>query len=456
MRWFGIVVIALNTISFFSYSTEPDSSRSIFRKGLDQVKLQKAKHLLFIRDFNGALDEYRELYRNNKDNPLLNVRMGQCYFEVRNYEDAVKYFAKAHRLSPDVDEDLPLLYGKTLHRLGELDKALVLYEGYKNTLDDRKRNLENFSDVNKEIESVHFAKEKMKNPMKVEVINLGRNINSPFDDYGPSLSADGKTLVFTSRRPDSKGGFLDPADQKFYEDIYISVWNEEKNSWNQAEGIQGRLNTDFHDGCLSISPEGDKIYVYRNYGEAGSGQIYVSSLSSTGKWRTPQLLGETINTSYWESSASLTADGSKLYFVSERKGGLGRGDIYVVERTTRTEFGEAQNLGPAINTAGDEKMVFIHPKGDMLFFSSDGHTTMGGYDIFVSLLINGQWTEPVNLGYPINSVDDDVNFVLTANNKKAYYSGFKQGGIGESDIYEIDLSRYNLISRLKKNLKKPD
>jgi hypothetical protein len=277
---------------------------------------------------------------------------------------------------------------------------------------------------------------------------MGELINSQYDEYGPSISADGKTLIFTSRRPNNKGGAVDINDGKFYEDIYIAEWDDEKNSFGEAKPIQGRINAEYHDACLSISPDGKFIFVYKNIpGQTKSGDIYMSKLSGTGKWGAPEPLPKQINSSYFESSASLSADGKWLYFVSERRGGMGNGDIYRSKRISKTEWGEAENLGPVINTEEDEISVFIHPDGKTLFFSSKGHNTMGGYDIFKSVYENGQWSKPENIGYPINTLDDDLHFVLSSDNQTAYYSAIDPNGYGERDILKIDMSRYAILEK---------
>lgn len=432
-------------------TTPPDSSKSIFEKGSDTYKMQKARTLFLNRDYQAALEVYESLIPRNGDNALLNFRLGECLLAMMHYQTAFNYLEKAMRLNPAVDKEFYLVYGKTLHHLEKLDEALVQYEKYKSTLDSNKFHLS--IEVNLLMEQVKYAREMMQKQVDVTITSLGDIINSKYDDHGPSISADGKTLIYTSRRPETTGASRDPEDKKYYEDIYIANWNEAENRWNKGEQIPGRLNTDVHDGCLSISPDGSEIFVYKNSGEGGSGEIYASRLSSSGKWGTAKELGKNINTSYFESSASVTADGKTLYFISERKGGSGLSDIYVSHKITKTEWGPAVNIGRTINTSFDERMVFIHPNGKYLFFSSDGHSTLGGYDIFVCRFNDkdSTWGKPVNLGYPINTVNDEINFTLTSNGKKAYMSAFKIDGLGEVDIFEIDLSRYDVFSLSEAN-----
>jgi tetratricopeptide (TPR) repeat protein len=417
----------------------------------DQYKMLTAKGKLDNRDFNGALSLYSEILTKNPKDASLNYRIGECYLGLNNITDAVTYFETAQKLNPAKFKDIHLSLGKSYHIYGDIDKAIEEYELYKSKLNASQ--LKN-SDVVEYIEQCKLAKEMMANPVDVTVTNMGEEINSVNDDYAPSISADGKTLIFTSRRPDTKGGMIDvEGDYKYFEDIYISTLDVKTNTWNEAEPARGSLNSEGHDACLNIAPSGKEIFVYRNNEDTRSGDIFVSKLSANGKWGAPKTMGPMINSSYFESSASLSPDGSTLYFVSERKGGVGNGDIYVAKKINKTEWGEPVNIGPTINTVEDEVSCFIHPDGKTLFFSSRGHRSMGGYDIFKSVYENGKWSVPENVGYPINTVDDDIHFTLSADNKTGYYDTYSLKGMGERDIYKIDLSRYNIMEKDARNKK---
>ena len=304
----------------------------------------------------------------------------------------------------------------------------------------------------KRIAQVDYAKKMMAAPVKVRIENLGDKINSRGGDYAPSISADGRTMIFTSRRSDTKGGGVDKAgDFKYFEDIYISEWDTVDNVWQKARPIEGKLNTDGHDASLSISPDGKQIFIYRNDGKLYIGDIFVSKKRSSGGWGTPRALEKPINSTYFESSACLSADGNTLFFVSEKEGkkygAQGRGDIYMAKKISKRVWGEPKNLGPIINTPLDEISVFIHPDGKTLFFSSKGHMSIGGLDIFMSKMQpDSTWGKPENLGYPINTVGDDVHFVLSTDGKSAHYSSIRKEGLGERDIYKIDLTDYPILS----------
>ncbi len=413
--------------------------------------MAEARHsFLGDRNVRIALNQYRELLKDFTNDAMVNFRIGECHYALKNYELAVEYYQNARKLNEKVVPELHYNLGLAYHRNGQLAEALKSLETFKSKA--KKKYIKRYQ-VDKMIAQIHYAIRMEEKPVNVTITNMGKNINSRGGDYAPSISADGKTMIFTSRRSDTKGGGIDKAgDYKYFEDIYISKLDTIENKWGKAYPIPGKLNTEGHDACLSISPDGNQIYIYRNDGSVYIGDIFVSKKSKTSnKWGLPKPLGKAINSSYFESSACLSADGNKLYFVSERKGkkigAQGKGDIYVVEKISKTQWGEPKNLGPTINTPEDEISVFIHPDGKTLFFSSKGHLTMGGLDIFMSKLqADGTWSEPENLGYPINTVGDDVHFTLSTDGKTGYYSTVKEDGLGERDIYTIDFSKYPILT----------
>jgi len=264
---------------------------------------------------------------------------------------------------------------------------------------------------------------------------------------GLIAGGDGELLIFTSRRSDTKGGEIDEgSDYKFYEDIYYSKWNKEKQEWSKSIGAEGLVNTNTYDAVLSISPSGDQMFVYKN-NKNSAGDIFVSKYNyHEEEWKACEKMDRPINTSYFESSVSITSDGNTLYFISERPEGNGQGDIYKSEKKSGGGWSSPKNLGKIINTPYDEKFVFVHPNGKTLFFASDGHQTMGSYDIFKTEFVNGQWSLPINLGYPINTVNQESTFSLTRDNKTLLIAAHYDDTFGERDIYKIDVSNYSLLS----------
>ena len=431
-----------------------DKSPKKTNKVVYKLKMNEARHQYLNGNIRGGLNIYREMLKEFTNDAIVNYRIGECYLDLKEWQLAVEYIQNAKNINEKVAPELNYKLGEALHRNNQLDKSEATLTAYKTGL-KKKNPLYN---VDKLLAEVSYAKKLMLAPVKVEILNLGKNINSRGGDYAPSLTADGQTLIFTSRRADTKGGAVDKAgDYKYFEDIYITKFDSITNDWTKALPIEGKLNTEGHDASLSISPDGNQIYIYRNDGTVYIGDIFVSKKRRSGIWGEPTALDKQINSSYFESSASLSADGNKLYFVSERQGkkygAIGKGDIYVVEKITKSTWGEPRNLGSVINTPEDEISVYIHPDGKTLFFSSKGHLSMGGYDIFSSRLqLDGTWSAPENLGYPVNTIDDDVHFVLNMDGKIGYYSTIREDGLGERDIYKIDLKNYDLLKGTQKNI----
>ncbi len=436
-------VFVNNNYVFASCPQEPQKEK----KDKDNFTLKMAAAWIKYtdEDYFGALRIYRKLYENNKEHAMLNFRMGKCFIELNEMDTALFHLKESYRIDPLIsNNEIHFLFGKAYQYLGDLENALNSYYTYKVSLNPRQaeRHI-----VNVHIRQCSTAKELMKNPVNVQVKNLGKNINSKYTDACPSISADSRTLIFTSRRPENTGGAIDPFVEEYYDDVYISTWDEETKTWSPAQNIGAPINTEAHDANMSISPDGNKIFIYKNIlGETKSGDIYVSERKPTGEWGEPKPFAKDnkyINTTYFESSACITADGKTMYFVSEReKDGFGHGDIYVTHKEGK-EWTKPENLGPVINSEGDEIGVYIHSDGKTLFFSSDGHNTMGGHDIFMSVLNNdGTWSEPINMGYPINTTKEEIHFVFSTDRKTAFLSSSRNGGMGKMDIYMVNMAYY--------------
>ena len=404
--------------------------------GTLKVQMARVKNLMAGGDYYGAIRVLRELEKSNPNNDAVFYRSGQCHYQLKNYEDALIALEKSAQLDENSNLDKYYYLGLTFQIKGKLEESKQAFNKYleKETKDKTKIEISK-----NKIKQIDFASELIKKPIKVTIKNLGEDVNTEYPEYNPSISADGNVLIFTSRRPDTEGGMKDENDNKFLEDIYIAYRDSISGKWQQAERVPGNLNTDNHDANTSISPDGKTIFIYRNMGYKGSGQIYFSKQNNAGKWGAAKPLEGDVNTSYFESSACLTPDGKYMYFVSERKGGKGMGDIYRA-KGKKTTFNNAENLGSPVNTDDDEIGIFIHPDGKTIYFSSNGHESMGGYDIFKSTLEKGKWSKPENLGYPINTPGDERFFVLSTDGTKAYYTSTGQDGLGDLDIFEIDFS----------------
>ncbi len=406
-----------------------------------KIKIKKllndGKILVYENNYRKALNVFRTVLSYDSANATANFRVAECHLNLDKPRLGKKYALRAISLDPETNTDVYFILAESYHRLGELELAKQFYQNFKGK--SSKSTNEDY-DTEARIKQCDFAKICLENPVDATAENMGRNINSFNPEYAGSISADGKTLVFTSRRADTKGGEVDEiADNMYYEDIYISQWNDSMKEWSQSEPIKGSINTPVHDAVLSISPDGNSIYVYKS---ENGGDIFVSRKREDESFGTASNIdeGRNVNSTYFESSASVTEDENFIYFVSDRPGGNGQADIYTARRIG-DEWTKPINLGDSINSEGDENSVFIHPSGDLLFFTSTGHDGMGSYDIFYSKRTNGKWSKAKNMGYPINTVGSEKTISVTKNLKTAYVSTNYKGSYGNTDIFKIDISK---------------
>ena len=389
----------------------------------------------YNNDFSNAKRFYEAAYKLDSSDLKLAFKLGVTLYNLKQYKlQSLKYFEKTLAKNSETKFYLGNLY----HLNGKFQEATAMFNEY---LNYRKKKIKE-PEVNALIEKTKTAIEMVKNPVNAQVENMGSVINSAYPDYVPVISADESELIFTSRRAGSTGGQLD-ANGEFFEDIYIS--HKKNGQWSAPIGISS-LNTPTHDACVGLSPDGELLFLYKPSKDFLTGDLYFSTFAGE-EWMSPQKLNSPVNTDdYVESSASLTADGKTLYFSSDRPGGFGKKDIYRVARLSNGEWSKPMNLGAAINTAEDDDAPFIHPDGKILYFSSKGHKNMGGYDIFKSTYNadENKWSETENLGYPINTPDDDIFFVLSVDGKRGYYSSSRTGGYGGSDLYMINFPEEDL------------
>ncbi len=410
----------------------------------DRIKMMTAQENIEKNNLEEAYKLYREVHRNVPNNAEVNFQCGKTAFALKRYNEADIYFTKALNINPKISKELKMWIGRTQHMLNQLTDAKASLEEFKATLKGKQQQTHI---VNEYIYQVEVAQKLIANPVNVVIKNMGKEINSEYPESNPSITADGQTFIFTTARPDNVGGKIDPEFGIYYQDIWMSTKDPNTGAWTEAEKLGGELNTPDHDANLSISSDGSVIFVYRS---VRGGDIYYSKKNKKGEWRTPEAVGGKVNTTYFESGACMSADKKELYFISERVGkGKGNGDIWVAKKTGSFEYGEAENLS-ILNTIDDESSVFLHPNGKTLFFSSNCKESIGGYDIFKSDLVDGKWTTPVNLGYPINTLGDEMMFTISADGQTGYYVTKRDDSFGGYDIYEVDLSNYRIP-----NLDKP-
>ena len=424
-------ILLMSCCGLYSQNIEFNSQNFPDKKILRQIteNLREGEYYYTETEYATALKYFEAVHRINSQNAKLNYSIGLCYLNLVPRSRAIEYFEKAHHLIPE--ERLYLLQLAKAYQLSHnFEKAIEVYQTSKNLIrpDDSETVV---LEIDKRIRECRFAINKMKHPLQVRIENLGSEINTAYPEYGPIITADESVLIFTSRRPGTTGGERDPRNPGYYEDIYISYNNNGRFSKPYNPGKP--LNTSTHNAILGLTNDGQRLLTYS---PAQGGSIYESRLTGN-EWSKPYALPSPINSKYYEPSASYSFDERTLYFVSDRPGGFGGTDIYVCRYSTTGGWGKPENLGSTINTPLDEDAVFIHPDGKTLYFSSKGHEGMGGYDIFSSILRNGVWSVPYNLGYPINTAEDDIFFSITADNRHAYFSSSREEGFGSQDIYRI-------------------
>ncbi len=407
--------------------------------------------LILEDNYKQALKNFVEAYKIDSVNSNINFKVGFCYLKssaeknkaAHYFEKAVKSISRNYSEFESEERKAPITayyyLGISYHINYQFDDAIAAYGEFKKLLSPAQ--MENIKKVERQIEISKTAKEITTAPVDVKINNL-EVVNSEYPDYSPVISADEKMLVFTSRREGSSGGEK-TVDDQFYEDIYVS-YKQKDNTWTTPENISSKINTIAHEATVGLSMNGQELFIYK--GDNG-GDIYDSKLEGF-NWTTPTKMGSDINTPEWETSATISADGNALYFVSDRSGGLGGRDIWKSVKLPNGKWSLASNLGAPINSADDEESPFLHPNGTKLYFSSTGHKNMGGFDVYYSELnpeINS-WSEPQNVGYPINTTDDDLYYVISPDGKRAYFSSSRKGGMGEKDIYVATLNPSDDIS----------
>ena len=440
-----LFIISLATAFSFSQGTIPMNKRE-FREKFTQANLEMMEHF-----YDTALTTFLYIRQMDTSNANINYKLGIIYLEThtkkhyaqRYLEAAVNGVSRKYVADEPNERRCPELayfyLAKALHINNNFQRSIDYFDKFRDL--PGKKSKEIISEIEHYKEMCFTALELMKNPVNCTIKSLGDSVNSPYGDYSPVISVDEDVLMFTSNRKGTGGDNNITPEGNYFEDIWI-CYRKTDGSWTQAKSIGPTINTFDNEATIGLSADAQQLFIYKD--DNGDGNIYRSELNGD-IWSRPEKMGtdnvpETdINTGAFEPSACISADGNMLYIVSNRPGGYGGTDIYRVLRLPNGNWSMAQNLGPTINTMYDEDAPFIHPDGKTLFFSSKGQRTMGGYDIFYSIKFDSGWSAPKNLGYPINTADDDIFYTTSADGKRAYYSSIRPGGLGDEDIYEVQL-----------------
>lgn len=448
-RIIAVAIIALSSTYAFSQSgdikkldeseLEPastDTTKNGKKKKAKKVKAykpnqKKAMEYYWNGDFRAALNEFLLLLPDNPKDVDLNFYIACCYLET--YIDKTKAipFLEFVVSQPKFDKEALYQLGRAYHFAHRFDDAIVAYNKYK---DFKRGKDDNIIPGDRCIEMAFNAKEYVKYPLDVTFENMGSSINTPYPEFNPFIPEDESFMVFTTKRPDCLGLQLDYDGYKTA-DIYRA--REKKGEFIEARNIGSAVNTEWVEECVGISADGTELLVYIDNFD-GFDDVYMSPRK--GRFFDDYVtLGDNVNTQYVEVAASMTVDGSRLFIAREAPGGNGGTDIYVSRRLPNGRWSKATSLGDVINTKYNES--FPHMMADMktLYFCSEGHTSMGGFDIFTSTWdeLTQTWSTPRNIGYPVNTVDDDFTLSYSNSLRYAYGAYFRPDGFGEKDIYRV-------------------
>ena len=421
-------------MSFYSVHAQMDSI------ALSQEYMQQADQI--YKQQKEAIEVAKELYIQAANLDTTNLKAnwmaGKLYLETINKDQAVDYLLRVKRQKPRYRFDLDYHIGRAYHYGLDLDEALKYYNRYKKkALGDRSyrgRDKVQPSVVSRRILECTNGKDIITRPAQYSIMALGEEINSPWPDYAPVLNKKGDVMIFTSRRQEDNTSPDVDRDNFYFEDIFISRKVGDK--WSPAKNIGPPINTRYHDSNIALSADGNRLYLYK---DDNHGDVYYSDFDGS-EWSTPKYLTNKINSSvYSESSVTETASGDVIFYTSNRPGGYGGIDIYMCIKDDKGKWYKSKSLGPVINTKFDEDSPFLAYDGKTLYFSSSGHKGYGGYDIFRSVYdsLTGEWSEPENLGYPVNTPDDEIFFHASTDQKTGYFASVREGGIGFTDIFMV-------------------
>jgi outer membrane protein OmpA-like peptidoglycan-associated protein/tetratricopeptide (TPR) repeat protein len=402
--------------------------------------LKKARKALSEADYDQAKVHYNQLLELNPTSQDFLFEAGLTYFNSDfEKEKSVAYFEKAmQNTQGDTIPELLYYLGKAYHYTHQFDKAIYYYNEFRKFLAESMEGHLLGAEITRLIEMCNNGIEFQANEDKnLEIKNLGVNVNSRYAEYAPVINKNESLLIFTARKSGSTGGKVFN-DAKYFEDIYASVkddtiWSSPTKFDSSGIYISSKINSKFHDAAIGYNETETKLYIYRDK------DVWQSELVD-GVWQEPVRMNKNINTRGHEPSVFITPDESTIFIVSTRPGGLGGRDIFVSKKLEDGTWGPAINLGETINTPADDDAPYLSADGKTLYFSSRGHNTMGGYDVYKSeLQPDGTWGTPVNLGMPINSAGDDIYYLVNADNTVGFYSSSRMGGYGDMDIYRIQL-----------------
>ena len=394
----------------------------------DAGSLKKLGDKFFkLEQYHKALPFYEQILKADSSNADVIFKAGVCYLHQYSKEKSLNLMLKASSMNYH-NKYMHLWLGRAYHQNYQFNKAIDEYNDYKNSLP--KTDQQRHKEVDKYIIQTNNARKFISSPQNFIIKNLGANINTQYSEHSPVVSKLDTLLLFTSRRDNVTGGKED-ADGDYFEDIFQSRRSSDVDTaWGKP--VKFGENTANHDASIQLYDNDTKMLLYKN---THQGDIYTCSKQSNGTWSIPVRFAN-INTPDYESDAYITPDGNTVYYATNHYKKKGDLDIYYITREKDSSWSKPKELPGRINTMEDEDAPFLSPDGKILYFCSRGHKNMGGYDVFKSTKdSSGNWKDPVNMGYPLNTPDDDVYFYLSSDGIKSYLSSYREGGYGEKDIY---------------------
>jgi outer membrane protein OmpA-like peptidoglycan-associated protein len=400
-----------------------------------KIELEKKADKLFDEyHFKQALPYYLEMVQGNEKDMYAHYKLGVCYLYTNDKKKSIDHLLRAKQLDAQKElTDLPYQLGKAYHLTHQFDKAIEQFQLYKTSLkgpeDITGMQVE---EADREILFCKNGKSFTANPVKVNLKHLPFPVNTSYSEFSPVLSADGNTLFFSSSRTSGTGG-VDKVRGDYNEDIYVATKSGE--NWT-VKNIGTTVNSQLNEAPLSISSDGKTLFYYR-FATGAVSHIYYSQKTDT-SWSTGKSMGSNINSNNLQLGGTLSADGKRFYFSSDRKGGQGGMDIYYSDLQADGTWGHAVNAGPSINTFDNEEAPQI--VNNTLYFASDGDHSMGGFDIFKTTISGNSFSKPVNLGFPINTAQDELYMTFSPDEQKAYCGRSFEKNFGNDDIYILDFN----------------
>lgn len=395
------------------------------------AQFEKAMNVLYSGKFSQGILELEKVLKIEPNFIEVPLTLGDFYFDSKDTARALENYEKAVQIN---ESFYPVVWLRIADIYMEKDNYQRAETCYNKYLQYEKQNKQGIESAKFNLELIAFRRKAMANPVPFEPKNMGAAVNSKYQEYLPSLTADEQTLVFTRKvwARDAQ-----PAGNE--EDLYIST--KENGVWTQAQPMPSPLNSDGNEGAECVSQDGRVMFftACERKGGAGSCDLYLCARTGD-KWSVPRNLGSPVNTGGWETQPSFSIDGRTLYFASNRPGGKGGNDIWKTVLMDNGRWSKPVNLGDSINTPGDEKCPFIHYDDQTLYFASNGHVGMGDMDIFYSRKINDTtWSKPVNIGYPINTKGEDASLIVSPSGTTAIFTSDREGGYGSLDLYQFEL-----------------